>query len=140
VLFLDARTPMLFSLEGQYDDLVVARIDPAVMDLPNVVLADGNARATRTRFHECPYGLDVLNEAVVFATWWTDPDPAIRDEGARVRAAEILVPDVVKPEFIMGFYAWSETVRGRVMPLVAPLPVQIHPYLFFRTTVRVPVR
>lgn len=136
-LFFHARTPMLsyWLYQGAPpDSFVVIRVDPAVLDMDDVKIADGNAAKSRTRFHPSPAGLAVLDEAEVYATWWTDPDPVIKDELARKRSAEVLVPDRVPPEYILGFLVNSDGARTRVEGIAPGYTTEVDPYLFFGST------
>jgi ssDNA thymidine ADP-ribosyltransferase, DarT len=133
-LFFNARTPMLifWLYQGRSrDSFVVVRIDPAILDLPDVKVTDGNAASSRTRFYPSPAGLDALDEADVYAEWWTDPDPAVKEEKKRKRSAEVLVPDVVPPQFIRGFIVHSEDTQWAVQAAAPGYPVDVDPGLFF---------
>src|SRR5262245_22111864 len=106
-LYFDARNAMMFRVRSY--DLVVLRVDPAVLDLDDAVIADGNAaRFPPTRFFPSPDGLEYLDEDRVYATWWTHEDPWEKRERKRQRQAELLVPDVVHPDYIFGCYTWRK--------------------------------
>jgi hypothetical protein len=128
-LYIDARNAMLFVLlqTGQ-GDLTVLAIDPAVLDLRGVVIADRNAASLGPRFLPSAQGIDALDEAVVTAERWTDsPDARQR------RMAEVLVPSRVSPSFIRGAYVPDEDAAQRLQAHLGSraLPIRIHPWLFF---------
>ncbi len=131
-LFFDARTPMMYSLLPHIDKLVVLSIDPAVIGIEGVVVTDGNARSTRTRFMAPAAGIATLDEAFLFAQYWTDEDAAKRDEKARRRAAEVLVPDRVAPAMIRGAYAANRATKEAVDALGLDITVTVNAYLFFQ--------
>ncbi|MFF5307475.1 DUF4433 domain-containing protein [Streptomyces sp. NPDC013161] len=109
-LYFDARNPMMSKL--LYDGktgLVVLRVRPEVLDLPNVVITDGNAASGPTRFLPSPQGLDYLDENRVFAEYWTHADVIEYHERKRQRCAEVLVPASVLPEYINGCYTLTES-------------------------------
>src|SRR5579859_4739488 len=57
-LYFHARNPMMFTLmRNGHADLVVVRVSETVLDIPDVVLADGNAASDGTRFYPSPEGL-----------------------------------------------------------------------------------
>ena len=47
-LYICARNPMMYLRRAQHQDLCVLQISPAVLDLPNIVIADGNAARFRS--------------------------------------------------------------------------------------------
>ena len=49
-LYFDARNPMMSCLR-HLPDLVVIRVSPEVLDIPDTVVADGNAATWNTRFY-----------------------------------------------------------------------------------------
>ena len=65
-LYVCARNPMLFKRKDQHLSLCVLRIDPAILDLPGVVIADGNAASKYTGFWPSPSGLARLDRELVF--------------------------------------------------------------------------
>ncbi len=72
-LYFDARNPMMYYLKDR-TDLVVVRVSPDVLDIPDTVVSDGNAAAEGTRFYPSPEGLCHLDSGRVFAQYWIDPD------------------------------------------------------------------
>ncbi|MBM0232659.1 DUF4433 domain-containing protein [Micromonospora sp. STR1_7] len=104
-LYLHARNPMMSRLRnGGCAPIVVLRIDPSVLDLPNAIIADGNAAADYTRFYPSPQGIERLDEERVYARWWTDSDRIVYFEKKRKRCAEVLIPERIAVEFIRGAY------------------------------------
>src|SRR5262245_52031944 len=55
-LYVDARNPMTYVLKDGHLDLCVLRVSTDVLDLPEVVIADGNAAGGMTRFSPSPGG------------------------------------------------------------------------------------
>jgi len=48
-LYFHARNPMMYYLVSNgHDDLIVVRVSPAVLDLPDTVLTDGNCASEGT--------------------------------------------------------------------------------------------
>jgi hypothetical protein len=107
-LYIDARNVMLYKLKERHLDLCVLRVGTDVLDLPDVVIADGNAAGYMTRFGPSPQGLGMIDKAKVFADWWRDSL-----EERRARCAEVLVPDSVPPEYLLGAYVSCEEARQR---------------------------
>lgn len=96
---------MMFTLMmGGASDLAVMRISAAVRELGGIMIADGNAARKFTAFWGPEDGVERLDSERVFAEYWTDPDPVVKDEKKRVKCAEVLVPDSVPPGYITGVY------------------------------------
>jgi hypothetical protein len=56
-LYICARNPMLFVRSSQHQTLCVLAVRTDVLDLPGVVIADGNAASNYTAFWPSPEGL-----------------------------------------------------------------------------------
>lgn len=130
-LYFCARNPMLYKLKDRYAEICVIRINTAVLDLPKVVITDGNAASDYTRFWPSPDGLEYVDEAIVFAEYWTDPDEIVAWRKKRIKCAEVLVPDRVDPKFILGVYVACEQTKRDVEAMNLSLPVKVDPHLFF---------
>lgn len=128
-LYFDARNAMMY--DRRSNDLLVVRVSPAVMDLPGVVISDGNSANGPTRFFPSPGGLAQLDERRVFAEWWTHEDYWEQLERKRQRQAEVLVPDVVPPEYILGCYARRDRAAAECRGLVANLAVEVNAHVYF---------
>ncbi|MDP9369401.1 MAG: DUF4433 domain-containing protein [Chloroflexota bacterium] len=129
-LYIDARNPMMYVRKGAHLDLCVLRVSTDVLDLPNVVIADGNAATGITRFAPSPEGLARIDRDLVFAEWWNG-----NGEARRVRCAEVLVPDSVHPRFLLGAYVSCEPALRRFneLHLTEPrLQATVLEHMFYR--------
>jgi ssDNA thymidine ADP-ribosyltransferase, DarT len=129
-LYIDARNAMLFLLlQAGQGDLTVLAIDPKVLDLRGVVIADRNAASLAPRFLPSAQGIEALDEAVVTAKRWTDSQ-----EAKQRRMAEVLVPGRVPPSLIRGAYVPDEDAAQRLQGQLGgrSLAIRVHPRLFFR--------
>jgi hypothetical protein len=131
-LYFCARNPMLYLRKSMHQQLCVLRINPNVLDLPGVVVADQNAASSYCRFSAAPAGLAYVDHAKVFADYWTHPDDPIAEwRHKSMKCAEVLVPDFVDPKFITGAYV-SDSGSSAVLAQQAPgLQVAINAHLFF---------
>jgi hypothetical protein len=130
-LYVHARNAMLsILLHSGQGDLTVLAIDSEVLDLDGVVVADRNAASFASLFLPAAEGIDTLDEAAVFAEWWTSSY-----EAKQLRMAEVLVPDRVPPSLIKGSYvpdhAAGERLRGHLGG--RSLAIRVNPWLFFRS-------
>jgi len=135
-LYFNARNPMMFKRKEISKELVVLRIDSSILDEPGVVISDRNASSDYVRFYPSPEGLKYLDKDLIFAEYWTDPDPIIAYERKSVICAEVLVPDFVSSKFIRGIYASCNESQQIVTDLLKGLSIcgniQINSHLFFQ--------
>jgi len=130
-IYFTARNPMMYVLKDIHTNLVVLRISIDVLDIPNAVIADGNAASNPTAFYSPSDGLNYLDEEGIFAKDWTDPDLFEYWNKKRVKCAEVLIPDRVDPEFIIGAYVSSQESLTRVASLNLGIQLSVNKDLFF---------
>ena len=135
-LYIDARNPMMYKIvcetSASHTNLCVLIISTDVLDLPNVIITDGNAASDYTLFMPSPKGLKYVNEDIVFAEYWTDPDDIIYLKKKRIKCAEVLVPDRVPAEFINGAYVSCHEAKQKLLETGFDLPIYINSHLFFK--------
>jgi len=131
-LYFCARNPMMYKRAAQHGLLCVLRINTEVIDLPGVVIADGNAASEYTGFWTSKTGLDKTDFNLVFAEWWTDSNQIQQWHKARVKCAEVLVPDRVDPRFIQGAYVSCQENQKLLEDSGFRLPLAVDPKLFFQ--------
>lgn len=135
-LYLNARNPMLYRVTNggrNVAQVCVLSISTDVLDLDDVVLADGNAASVATAFRPALQGLATIKRKRVFAQYWTHPDdPVAEAEHKRVMCAEILVPRSVNAAMIAGVYVASGGVAASVSANLANVRAIAKEYLFFR--------
>lgn len=102
-LYICARNPMMFKRKDKHADLCILCISTDVLDLPSVVVTDQNAASGYARFGDAPGALAAVERTLVFAEYWTHPGDLIAEwRHKAIKCAEVLVPDEVKPRFILG--------------------------------------
>jgi hypothetical protein len=102
-LYICARNPMMYVRRALHETTCVLRISTDVLDLPKVVVTDQNAASNYCRFMPSPSGLALVDGAMVFADDWRHPaNPAAYYRHRSVKCAEVLVPDAVPPEYLLG--------------------------------------
>lgn len=133
-LYFHARNPMMYVRASEHESTCVLCVDQAVLDLAGTMIADGNAgsRGGYTLFSSSPSGLAALDRDLLYATYWTDPDYFSYCERKRKRCAEVLVPDRVPPEYIVGVRVSGPVGHAKVSPIAPGLPIHIDPSVFFR--------
>lgn len=123
---------MLYKRAPQHLELCVLRISPAVLDLPGVVIADGNAASVYTGFWPVPVGLAKVDKQLVFAEYWTHSDQIEQWRRMRVKCAEVLVPDRVQPQHIIGAYVSCSEAAEALQRTGVYLTITVDGHLFFR--------
>jgi hypothetical protein len=123
---------MMYLRRSQHEDLSVLQIGASVLDLPGVVIADGNAASGPTAFWQSPSGLSKVDKDTVFAEWWTDPNEFVLWENRRVKCAEVLVPDKLDAKFIAGAYVSCDAAEVQLKALAPRLKINVDPHMFFR--------
>jgi hypothetical protein len=106
----------------------VLSVDPEVLDLDGVVVADRNAASFASLFLPAAEGIAALDEAAVFAERWTSSY-----EAKQLRMAEVLVPDRVPPSLIKGAYVPDRAAAERLRSHLGSwsLATRVNPWLFF---------
>ena len=127
-LYVCARNPMLFKRRDQHRKLCVLQISTRVLDLPGVVVTDGNASSEYVRFAAAPAGLEIVDSELTFAEYWTHQDQIEQWRRKRAKCAEVLVPDRVDPELILGAYVSS---AEQLVRFDARFAVTVSEHLFF---------
>jgi hypothetical protein len=135
-LFICARNSMMFVVRYStpHDQLAVLRVDPSVLNDPNVVIADGFAYSGWTLFEASPAGLANIDFEEVHARRWDHADDVARWRHKSRKSAEVLVPTKVPPDKILGAYASCEPAAARLRASMGGLDVRVAPYVFFEST------
>lgn len=131
-LYICARNPMMYKRQAQYKELCVLRVDLNLIDLPGVVITDGNASGDYVRFSAAPKGLAIVDRDWTFADDWRDPDQIQYFRKKAAKCAEVLVPDKVKPDYIKGAYVACQEAQATFEAQVTGVSVVINSHLFFR--------
>lgn len=131
-LYFCARNPMMFKRRGQHGDICVLKVSTEVLDLRDVVIADGNAASKYTAFWPSPSGLAKVNGEWVFAEYWTDQDQITYWRKASAKCSEVLVPDTVPARMVMGASVSCEDARQKLLDIGFARPIAVDAHLFFR--------
>jgi hypothetical protein len=134
-LYICARNPMMFKRKGQHADLCVLRVSTDVLDLPTVVVTDGNAASTSrgyAKFAAAPDGLSIVDRDLTFARYWTDPDLFARYRKTCAKCAEVLVPGAVPPKYVTGAYVSCKENLDAWPSLGFPIAATLNSDMFFR--------
>jgi hypothetical protein len=135
-LYFHARNAMmsylLYAKDQGHKDLVVLRVSPQILDLPNTVVTDGNSAVSGTRFYPSPEGLANLDAKLIFARRWVDEKGWSDQAAKRKRMAEILVPHLVPSKYIRSCYVDTSEKRRECMGYEALPSVVVSREVYFR--------
>lgn len=130
-LYFDAHNPMLSKCRNRNNEICVLCLNPNVLDLPGVIVTDRNAATDLVRFGPMAEGLKHLDSARLFARYWTHPDDLY--DQARHKAekcAEVLVPDRIDSEAIIGAYVANQVALASFQAVNTGLGVEIRAMFF----------
>ncbi len=131
-LYFDAHNPMLSKRRERNDTICVLRINADVLDLPGVIVADRNASTDYVRFYAVAEGIESLDKNKLFARYWTNSqDENERRAHKRLKCAEVLVPNKVEPNYVLGGYVANEKALASFTGLDTQLTVCIRNDIFF---------
>ena len=135
-LYFAPRNPMMYYLTHHpemvdTEKLCVLMVNPEVLDFDGVVVTDGNAADGMTRFFSPAEGIPILDYGQIYAQYWNDVNPYIKDEKKRIKCAEVLVPSYIPYEMIVGALVPSERSQDILQSLGFQKKVLIHPDTFF---------
>lgn len=128
-LYFDARNPMMY--KRQSEEICVLRISARILDLPNVVVADRNASSTYVRFYEPNMAFDHLDFDLIYAKFWTNPDPFIQYKNKSIKCAEVLVPERIPPQYITAVAVKNKHDEQYLLDLGLDQRIYIDQELFF---------
>ena len=124
---------MLYVRRDMHRDLTVLCVSTEILDLPGAVITDGNAASDYTAFLPSPEGLGRIRKDLVFAEYWTDNDIFEYWRKKRSKCAEVLIPNVTEPRFIIGAYVSCQESKRRLEIAGGDLSVTIDAHLFFQS-------
>ncbi len=139
-LFFQPRNPMMYRaiFETGINRLAVLELADAVLNKPEVIIADGNTSDELTQFNPAAQGLQKLQQQqkTMQSEWWKECDGSKR----RIMA-ECLVPDRVSPEYIHSVVVADSGIKNWVEKIVegSQLPVICQPDMFFQPKRRIEI-
>ncbi|PJA11277.1 DUF4433 domain-containing protein [Candidatus Falkowbacteria bacterium CG_4_10_14_0_2_um_filter_36_22] len=135
-LYFNPRNPMMFKRRNGHDKLCILQISVLIMNELGVIITDGNAASDYTRFFTSPQGLIELDKSSIFTEFWTSDDVIQQFECKRKICAEVLVPNFISQEFIIGICLSCNNACKKVIELIKESPlvskISIKPNLFFQ--------
>ena len=129
-VYFQARNPMLYRVLKEYrkESIIVLKINSDVINSPGAGITDGNAASQKTQlFEDIDQGLNTVDKDLFKETDWR----FIKD-GKRKIMAEVLIPDQIPKEKIIGIYTASQNLADEVRKQHSgALNIMPYPYMFF---------
>ncbi len=116
--------------DGYCDYLCVVSVSTDALDLPDVVVTDCNAAANYCRFRPAAEGLAEVDGERVACEYWPHPDRLEEQKRWDAKFTEVLVPQLVPPEYLQGIYVGSKAAEAALLDLEVELGVTTDRYLF----------
>ena len=130
-LYFDAHNPMLSKRRDKNNEICILRVDPVVLNIAGVIIADCNAASAYAKFSTVEEGIASLDKEHVYARYWNHEDLFEKWARGSKKCAEVLVPDLVPARYIKGTYVISQDVQKEILLLRILLPVTIDNGIFF---------
>ncbi len=135
-LYFNARNAMMYTLVmNNPAPLCVLVVDSSVLDLPDVVVYDGNAASDQwSKPSPVLQGLASLSKEMVFRRNWTHSVPAQYYRQKSVVQSEVLVPSKVEPSYIRAAYVPTPEIESELNSTNPSLSTTVNPDVFFNST------
>lgn len=127
-MYFHARNPMLFKRRN--DDICIIRIDKEICQLSNVVFADRNASSDYVEFLDL-HQVALLDYNYIFAQDWRDDDQYKYFEKRSKKCAEVLIPNSVEYQYVIGIYVKNDRDKNRLQQFGFDKLITINKDLFF---------
>lgn len=129
--YFDPRNPMMYKRKDRAQSLCVLAILSTVLNLDGVIISDGNAASEYSRFYAPEEGIQKLDFARIYDEWWTDDDLCEQLKRKRIKCAEVLVPNVIPYEYIIGAIVVNEQAQYDLKSKEFQQKIVIQPNVFF---------
>lgn len=130
--YFDPRNPMMYKRQNMADSLCVLAISASVLDFAGTIISDGNAASPYTRFYSPDEGILKLDFAKIYDEWWIDDDQYEQWNRKRIKCAEILVPNAIAYEYIIGAVVVDEHAQHELELHGFQKEIVVRPKIFFR--------
>lgn len=131
-LYFSCRNPMMYRRKDEAEDLCVLVFSTSVLNIPGCILSDQNASTDLVKFYTPEDGLNNINFNLVFAKYWTHEDHYEQCRRKAIKCAEILVPDCVPYDYVLGAYVLNNESEQKLLDLGFDKKVKIDRAIFFR--------
>lgn len=131
-LYFTHHNPMMYKRRDETDSICILAVDPRVINIEGCILSDQNASTDLVKFYPPEDGLENINFSLVFAKDWTDSNPYIFRFKKATKCAEILIPDCVPYDYIVGAYVVSEKNAEILRKMGFDKKIAVNSKVFYR--------
>lgn len=133
-LYINARNAMMYKRKERHEELCVLRIDTRVLDIEGALVTDMNVASGWARPTEPDEaGLGRLDRETIFAHSWNHPDDLTKQKHKSRMMAEVLIPDRVPAEHVVGAYVSCEEAQRSLAQVAPGIQATLNPSMFFRS-------
>lgn len=123
---------MMYKRQEMAQSLCVLAISSVILDFEGTVVSDGNAASDYSRFYAPEEGMERLEFARIYDKSWTDKDFNKQKIKKRIKCAEILVPNKIAYDYVMGAIVVDEHAKQELQSSGFQKEIVIAPKVFFR--------
>ena len=123
---------MMYKRQNIAESLCVLAISASVLDFEGTIVSDGNAASEYSRFYPSEEGIQRLDFVRIYNEWWTDDDPYEQLKRKRIKCAEILVPNEIAYEYIVGAIVVNDYAQHSLLLQGFQKRIIVKPKVFFR--------
>jgi hypothetical protein len=146
-LYIRVHNAMMYDIciaRKMPDEICVLRIDRSILARREVVIADKNASKDSAQFHQASnFHFDATSTTIhreKCSYLWDERGTDAEVTRKAVCQAEVLVPYKIHPSYIRGIYVANDIAEKALLMAFndsPPVPIEIHPSLFFQPTEKV---
>lgn len=129
--YFDPRNPMMYKRRDMAQSLCVLAISSEVLNFAGTIISDGNAASDYSRFYIPEEGIRKIDFDNIYNEWWVDDDPYEQLKKKRMKCAEVLVPDAITYEYIIGAIVVNEQAKCDLERMGFDKEIIVRPGVFF---------
>lgn len=131
-LYFSHRNPMMYKRRKFAASLCVLAVSIEVLDTEGCIVTDQNAASSTVRFYDADEGIELIDFTKVFADSWIHEDFYETAMHRKIKCAEVLIPNRVASEYIVGAYVVSDIARQELIERGFTKGIRVSPEAFFR--------
>lgn len=131
-LYFTYHNPMLYRRQDEAENLVILAISQEVINIDGCIISDQNAATDLVKFYTPDDALIKLNFDLIFAQDWRDTNPYTFSYKKATKCAEILIPDCVPYEYIIGAYVLNKDNELKLRQMGFDKKIAISSKVFYR--------
>lgn len=131
-LYFTCRNPMMYKRKDNAEELCILAVRTSVLNIEGCVLSDQNSSTDLVKFYTPEDGLNNINFDLVFEQYWNVGDYYEQRRRKAIKCAEILVPDCIPYDYIVGAYVLNDESKHKLLTYGFDKIISISSKPFFR--------